>query len=367
MIVDHRFRSVAVTPRHVSWSWSADTATMRTFSRGVANVRFLEEVGRGRTAVAATRRAPGSRLRSKRISVAALLLVIPALGAGATAPSTLTQVTHGLFLDPSISPDGHRMVLLSIVGGKEQIFRAKIDGGNPVQITHDPFDHEDPAWSPVGDKIAYVSMAGGMRVIHIMSLDGSGDEALTPLTQKTIHPNWSADGRSIIYCTDDDLAPPAKNTSTIYAIDLETHLIRPLISGGVNTYGVWSPDKRHIAFRKIIGEINTPHMNSEIFLSDGNGKHPKNLTHNPAFDGWPAWSPDGKQIAFGSNRGSDEKTFRIWVMNADGSNARLVADTTGRATAPQWAKDGSRIYFPICKRNASGPDCNIFAARAPSQ
>lgn len=276
------------------------------------------------------------------------------------------QVTHGFFFDSSFSPDGKRMVLLSMVDGKEQIFVMNADASNAVQLTRQPFDHEDPAWSPMGDKIAYVSMENDGRVIHMMNLDGSQDVALTPATQKTIHPFWSADGRRIIYCTDDDLKPPAKNASTIFVVDVESRAITTLISGGVNTYGVWSPDGRRIAFRKIIGDLDAPNMNSEVFLADADGTNLKNLTNDPAFDGWPAWSPDGRQIAFGSNRQADAKNYRIWVMNADGSNVRLVADTKGRATAPVWTKDGRQAYFTNCYPKGSGRECNIFSSPPPA-
>ncbi|MGH9821533.1 MAG: TolB family protein, partial [Pyrinomonadaceae bacterium] len=77
------------------------------------------------------------------------------------------------------------------------------------------------------------------------------------------------------------------------------------------------------------------------------------------FDGWPAWSPDGTRIAFASNRNS---SYQIFTMNPDGSGVKLVANTEGRGTAPQWGRDGKRIYFPICKNVDFGVDCQIFVA-----
>jgi Tol biopolymer transport system component len=49
-------------------------------------------------------------------------------------------------------------------------------------------------------------------------------------------------------------------------------------------------------------------------------------------------------------------------MKADGGDVQLVANTEGRATAPQWARDGKTIYFSVCRKVDFGGDCNIFAA-----
>jgi TolB protein len=101
-------------------------------------------------------------------------------------------------------------------------------------------------------------------------------------------------------------------------------------------------------------------MNSEVFLADADGSHPRNLTNHPAFDGWPDWSPDGTRIAFASNRNAN---YQVFVMNADGTGIRLVANTEGRATAPHWSPDGRTIYFTNCQKVDFGTDCQIMAAQ----
>ena len=93
------------------------------------------------------------------------------------------------------------------------------------------------------------------------------------------------------------------------------------------------------------------------------GKDVRNLTDHPAFDGWPEWSPDGKRIAFASNRNS---AYQIFVMNADGGNVKLVANTEGRATAPKWSSDGKLIYFTNCWRTGLASACEILVAPAPA-
>lgn len=268
-----------------------------------------------------------------------------------------TQFTHSINEDPSFSPDGKELVYISVVAGKEQLFRMGIDGKNIKQLTHDDADHEDPAWSPDGQRIAFVLMHDGLEQIYLMNADGSAIEPLTPSNRKTIHPNWSPDASSLAYCTDDDLQPPKKNDSEIYSINLSSRKITQLVAGGVNTYPAWSPDGKQLAFRRMLGENN-----SEVFIANSDGTNARNLTNHPAFDGWPAWSPDGTKLAFASNR---DHNYEVYIMNPDGSGVQKIAKTEGRATAPQWSKDGKSIYFPICKKVDTGSDCQIYSVQLP--
>ena len=281
-------------------------------------------------------------------------LLIAALGQSAPAGTAL-PVTYSFNYDPTLSPDGKRMIFIKVLEGREQLFMADVDGRNERQITRDAPNKEDPAWSPDARQVAYV-VTGAKNALHVMNLDGSGDRIVTPATQSPIHPEWTPDGGSILYCTDDDLHPPQKNAAEIYRLDLATGRIATVISGGVNTYPVPSPDGRRIAFRKMLD------TNSEVFVANSDGSGITNLTNNPTFEGWPAWSPDGKRIAFAGNRNG---VYQVFVMNADGSDVRLVANTEGRATAPKWSPDGRSIYFSNCWRTGRSGACEIFVAPAP--
>ena len=284
-----------------------------------------------------------------------LLLVQVRVSGQRSAVSQAYQLTHTAKYDPSLSPDGKRMVYITVIGGREQLFMMNADGTDSLQLTRDDADHEDPAWSPDGKSIAFVYVKDKLEIISLLNADGSGMQHLTPESVRAIHPNWSPDGKQLAYCTDDDLAPPRKNDADILVIDMNTRRITTLITGGVNTYPSWSPDGKRIAFRRMLGE-----MNSEVFVANADGTGAHNLTNHPAFDGWPSWSPDGTQLAFASNR---NWSYQIFTMNADGSNVRLLANTEGRATSPKWGRDGARIYFPICWNVDFGRDCEIFAAR----
>lgn len=265
-------------------------------------------------------------------------------------------VTYSQNYDPSLSPDGKRMVFLKALEGRETLFIANSDGSGEKRLLQTSADIEDPAWSPDGRSIAYVRIEGGGKSIHVMSADATGDRVVTPPNQSPIHPAWTPDSKALLYCTDDDLDPPRKNAAEIYRLDLASGRIATVLSGGVNTYPVSSPDGRRIAFRKFLDN------NSEVYVMDSDGRNVRNLTDHPAFDGWPEWSPDGKRIAFASNRNS---AYQVFVMDADGKNVKLVANTEGRATAPKWGSDGKTIYFTNCWRTGLHGACEIFVADAP--
>ncbi len=68
-----------------------------------------------------------------------------------------------------------------------------------------------------------------------------------------------------------------------------------------------------------------------------------NLTNQSGFDNQPVWSPDGTQIAFVSNR--DGGNVDLWLMNADGQNARRLATTPGDDNLGSWSPDGKKIVY----------------------
>jgi dipeptidyl aminopeptidase/acylaminoacyl peptidase len=88
--------------------------------------------------------------------------------------------------------------------------------------------------------------------------------------------------------------------------------------------------------------------NWEIYRMNVDGSAQTNLTRNPADDQFPAWSPDGQQIAFDSNR--QKKDNDIFIMNADGSDVVNLTNRREKDTVPVWSPDGTQIAFVTARK-----------------
>ena len=85
--------------------------------------------------------------------------------------------------------------------------------------------------------------------------------------------------------------------------------------------------------------------NYEIYVMDGDGNNQRRVTVHPRVDEYPSWSPDGKKIAFASNRNNVNKGHRqIWVIDADGKNPIRLTDGVVD-TYPDWSPDGTKILY----------------------
>lgn len=103
-----------------------------------------------------------------------------------------------------------------------------------------------------------------------------------------------------------------------------------------------SPDGRQVAFTLTVPDEPENRTDSDIWVIDTGGGIPRRLTFSPKHDRHPRWSPDGKWLAFESNRGGE---FQIWLLPAGGGEARVLTTLSSGATEPDWSPDGSRIAF----------------------
>ncbi|HEY0734312.1 MAG TPA: hypothetical protein VGD69_05360, partial [Herpetosiphonaceae bacterium] len=138
----------------------------------------------------------------------------------------------------------------------------------------------------------------------------------------------------------------------------------------IATNPVWSPDGKQIAF------VSDRDGNPEIYVMNADGGEPRNLTQNPERDFDPAWSPDGTRIVFASYR--DQPADRsaandLYIMNADGSEVTRLTDDLARNSAPAFSPDGTRIAFDyfdgggIVDGDIAGGEIYIMSADGTNQ
>ena len=107
----------------------------------------------------------------------------------------------------------------------------------------------------------------------------------------------------------------------------------------------WSPDGRKLAF------VSRRDGNSEIYVINADGSGQENLTQHPARDSHPSWSRDGRKLAFVSRRDGNSE---IYVMNADGSGLRNVTRAPSNDLGPAWSPDGGAIAFVKIQGKCAG-------------
>jgi TolB protein len=219
------------------------------------------------------------------------------------------------------------------------------DGAYDVLVPADS-NSLSPAWNPAGDHLVYATFGIGSRIITTDLATGQaktlqGEIRNTQLTT----PIYAPDGNSVVYTRSDD-----DSYSTIWRISLAGGAPQLIERGkGISGSPSFSPDGRRIAF-------TTDRLNhNEVYIIDSDGANPVWITqiagdlNEELYRAEPDWSPDGVTVAFQSRVSG---RFQLMTVNLRDNSSKLLTDA-GENESPSWAADGRHIVF-TSSRSGSG-------------
>jgi len=262
----------------------------------------------------------------------------------------VTQLTdnHEVFeANPIYSPDGTQLLFESDVTGNRDLWLMPAAGGEPTQLTFHPGFDSAPFWSPDGTRIVFESNRSGHKNIWILDVTTAGAQpvALTAGPWDDADPVWSPDGTRVVY---------ESNRENDFGTDLWVTPVAGGVTVRLTTTGDgiyhrtvdWSPDGTRLVF-----ESNRAENSSALHTMPAEGGPVTRITRFNGYEGHPAYSPDGTQIAYES---SWDGTMEIFVIPAEGGTPLQVTDQGGYW--PRWSPDGSRIVYCVF----GNPEPNIW-------
>ena len=362
-----------------------DDPVTTTLTRGAEGLRFdadaeLERLLRSRSRRVAVRRARtiAAALVVALLGVSVAWIARPGTGAGVTPAGTeptgsiaYMQVRNGgehaevgvlsvgdgsthpvpvgpFDAYPVWSPDGSRVALGSGPNYDETSLTIANADGSDAQVLVDHQLKGTMSWSPDGTKIAYIRDDDqGYTALFVADVDGSTDREILPGWWQSV--SWNPDGSRLLICGHPETTDHtySEEDYDIYTVTPDGSDLAPLLhEPGYEHFAAWSPDGTEILFARSPSYDDAAYR-SDVFVIDADGSHERQLTSYDGFDSFPVWSPDGQWIAFGTDRDStpgEQQANRqddafanisIDVMRADGSDLRpLITAAEGETLLP---------------------------------
>ncbi|MGH2952353.1 MAG: TolB family protein, partial [Solirubrobacterales bacterium] len=314
--------------------------------------------------------------------------------------------------DPQRSPEGDWVAYTVTRAVREtdknntDVWMVRWDGSEQIQLTFSPDSESRPRWSPDGKYLAFVSSRQGTKKAQVWLLSRAGGEAVrvTDVEGGVADYAWSPDSRRFVLVVEDpdpavaaadkarEKAPEGSGKtpkpividryrfkadgdgflrgerSHLYLFDIQTRKAEALTPGVFEeTSPAWSPDGRQIAFirRHGDGEVDKA-PNRDVFVIEARtGAEPRRLTMTTAEEGGSlAWSPDGTSIAYLLGDELEYSAYdqaRLAIIPAAGGQPRTITDALDRpVTSASWSSDSASLTFVVIDDRAR------FLARVPA-
>jgi dipeptidyl aminopeptidase/acylaminoacyl peptidase len=292
--------------------------------------------------------------------------------------------------DAQISPDGKWVAytLTTVDSSKDKrntdVWMISWDGTENIQLTNSPDGESNPRWSPDGKYLSFSSARGGSNQIYLLNRLGGEAIQLTKVKGELGQYTWSPDGKKIAFTMRDAEDSTAKKINKpyvlnryhikqdvvgylydlrkthLYLFDVESKKTDTLTSGNYDEGNIqWSPDGRFLAFVSNRTADPDKNSNSDLFIIEAKqGAIAKQLTTWTGSDNAPQWSPDGKTIAY--LRSTSNENYIMYdqailcTVSVNGGEPFLVSKSLDRPVSNhKWTKDGKNIVAIVttdCER-----------------
>jgi Tol biopolymer transport system component len=318
--------------------------------------------------VAARRVASKRPLLLAGVSIGLLLLASAAAWvfrstrvAGLPPPRVIAlTTTRGSETSPTFSPDGSQ-VAFAWDGEKSatsfDIWLKMVGGAESRQLSTDPAPDVAPSFSPDGEQIAFVRLGpGGAGTVHVVSPLGGADRKLSDFHAAPSQVSWSPNGRFLAAAAARPAEEAAPGARGIHAIPILGGASQPLTSGtpaGFHDNPAFSPDGRRLAYAACRGrscDVEVVDLRPDL-TPEG---PPRRLTDHGLPVSGIAWVRDGKSIVYGSCLPTVCHLWRVGI--AEGSRPERI-ELAGRAAAPATVPSRDRLAW---SRSLSDVDVSRF-------
>ena len=297
-------------------------------------------------------------------------------------PSRVTEGSLGA-AHPDFSPDGSRMTFISGAAGSVDIYTVSISEGTVKRLTTHPDQEYQPRWSPDGKWIAfYTTWDRKMTDIWMVPSEGGEPVQITSHLGEDYGLAWSPDSRWILFTstrafkTDLWAVPvsggdPVKITNgtldagwphmslagkkVVFLNHSASQLMTIPAAGGEPVRvrdgsrtvenPAYSPDGRFISY---VADGHITGFKMRFMTAEGTEPRgfvdPNDRPDSPVLHKAPAWSPDGRRMAFVLNHGGGPHTHELWAMSPEGADATLLSDM-GIIRFPVWCDEGKTVFF----------------------